>query len=342
MAIHGGEVQIDVVISDDTKAEVEKAVAAYGEAVNAILTSAASGLLSISNAYTSAFAATPVENPPSDPQVIEWHTRTQPPRIIANCPGCGQHVDLVAETFEIILPSEGEVNSPIRLRGRLRHDHEDGSMAAWPYNVEAPEGAARITVDDARATFARFEDADDREDVQEGQEHDSDEPFEFVPDVDGSLDLRNAVMQALGAASMCWEYPSEAGIFDPDRAIKIGEALLSKISEDYIRIEVQDRQARAWMRVAEHPVMKAAIARGDTGSAVDAVIARLDKVQADEMRLRRFSDREHLILKAVREALDALGDGRESAGGFIGRILKAQRILRDIPDIYTGPEDDSE
>lgn len=42
--------------------------------------------------------------------------------------------------------------------------------------------------------------------------------------------LRSAIMQALGAASMCWENPEGAGEFLPERAIAIGDAL-----EEFVR-----------------------------------------------------------------------------------------------------------
>lgn len=38
-----------------------------------------------------------------------------------------------------------------------------------------------------------------------------------------------AVFQALGAASMCWENPAGAGIFESTRAKAIGEALLAEL-----------------------------------------------------------------------------------------------------------------
>lgn len=50
--------------------------------------------------------------------------------------------------------------------------------------------------------------------------------FEFEP-----LDLQSAVYQALGAASVCWENLDSAGIFQSDRAVLIGEALIQRIKE---------------------------------------------------------------------------------------------------------------
>lgn len=54
------------------------------------------------------------------------------------------------------------------------------------------------------------------------------ETFEFTREDDGSLPLKTAVFQALGAASVCWDgVPS--GIFREDRAKEIGEALMAQI-----------------------------------------------------------------------------------------------------------------
>lgn len=51
--------------------------------------------------------------------------------------------------------------------------------------------------------------------------------FEFV-EVNGVPFTREeAVFQALGAASMCWQYPEKAGIFDSTRAQEIGNKLLA-------------------------------------------------------------------------------------------------------------------
>lgn len=39
--------------------------------------------------------------------------------------------------------------------------------------------------------------------------------------------IEEAVFQALGAASMCWEWPQFAGVFDSIRAQAIGEELMA-------------------------------------------------------------------------------------------------------------------
>ncbi len=43
--------------------------------------------------------------------------------------------------------------------------------------------------------------------------------------------VRTAVFQALGAASICWEHVEEAGVFDSDLALKIGNGLLKFLDE---------------------------------------------------------------------------------------------------------------
>lgn len=53
------------------------------------------------------------------------------------------------------------------------------------------------------------------------------EGFEF----DRVETVADAVFQALGAASMCWEHPYNGGVFDSTRAKAIGDALIRKLVE---------------------------------------------------------------------------------------------------------------
>lgn len=53
--------------------------------------------------------------------------------------------------------------------------------------------------------------------------------FEFQPDEDGTLTLRSAVFQALGAASTCWDNLSGAGVFQSEKAQEVGDKLLAAI-----------------------------------------------------------------------------------------------------------------
>lgn len=52
-----------------------------------------------------------------------------------------------------------------------------------------------------------------------------------------NLTLAEAVFQALGAASMCWEHVDKAGVFQSERAKAIGDALLNKIALDTLLVE---------------------------------------------------------------------------------------------------------
>lgn len=52
--------------------------------------------------------------------------------------------------------------------------------------------------------------------------------FEFQPEHDGSLSLRAAVFQALGAASVCWD---ENGVFEDVLATQIGDKLVAFIEQ---------------------------------------------------------------------------------------------------------------
>lgn len=56
-------------------------------------------------------------------------------------------------------------------------------------------------------------------------------PDEFVDLKLGEMDLEAAVYTALGAASVCWEDMSRAGIFESERCANIGEQLMERIQQ---------------------------------------------------------------------------------------------------------------
>jgi hypothetical protein len=56
--------------------------------------------------------------------------------------------------------------------------------------------------------------------------------FEFQREQDGTLPLEVVIFQALGAASVCWETPEGAGVFDSTRAKAIGDAVLSYLKDN--------------------------------------------------------------------------------------------------------------
>jgi hypothetical protein len=53
--------------------------------------------------------------------------------------------------------------------------------------------------------------------------------FRFNPT---PLTREQAIFQALGAASVCWENPGGAGVFDSSRCKEIGDALLAYLDEE--------------------------------------------------------------------------------------------------------------
>jgi hypothetical protein len=57
------------------------------------------------------------------------------------------------------------------------------------------------------------------------------EPFTFVRSSEADITLDEALGQALGAASMCWQYPERAGIFDDQRAARIMDQLKKLLAE---------------------------------------------------------------------------------------------------------------
>lgn len=58
--------------------------------------------------------------------------------------------------------------------------------------------------------------------------------FEFSPDENGKLTRESAIMQAVGAASMCWEFPDRAGVFQVERARDIGLALAAFLYQSWL------------------------------------------------------------------------------------------------------------
>lgn len=49
--------------------------------------------------------------------------------------------------------------------------------------------------------------------------------------LDPELPIEEFMAQAVGAASMCWESPEGAGVFNSERASVIVEEIMRKISE---------------------------------------------------------------------------------------------------------------
>lgn len=67
----------------------------------------------------------------------------------------------------------------------------------------------------------------------------SGEPFTFVRGSERDITLDEAIGQALGAASMCWEKPESAGAFDGSRAKQIFTELKKLMQEK----AAEDRKA---------------------------------------------------------------------------------------------------
>ena len=61
--------------------------------------------------------------------------------------------------------------------------------------------------------------------------------FDFTKNSNDELTIDEAVFQAIGAASVCWENMEGAGIFDSDRAKDIGDKLLAFIELKATEIE---------------------------------------------------------------------------------------------------------
>ena len=53
-------------------------------------------------------------------------------------------------------------------------------------------------------------------------------------------DLRQAVYQAVGAASVCWESMAGTGVFSTTKACEVADALLQYVNERYALIDGED------------------------------------------------------------------------------------------------------
>lgn len=60
--------------------------------------------------------------------------------------------------------------------------------------------------------------------------------------------LEEVVFQALGAASVCWDPMDCTGVFESDRAKKIGDEVVAWINEHYVTKEYCDEMFRAAMK----------------------------------------------------------------------------------------------
>lgn len=214
MAAHTGDVEIDVTF------DPERIARDLGTSLAGALSEIAGRLLS--NAYHETG-----EDRPTDPQIVDWPSRTQPPTLIVRCPMCDDSVQTTPLSWEIVIDPTSTIDA-VSVRGLVQHTHDDDQTdVRWPF--AAVWTPPPVTIADVQRTFARDEVADD---LEEGAERTGNgERWEFTPDSDGALSLSSAVFQALGGASTCWEAIEHAGVFDSTRAKEIGDALLAYIEE---------------------------------------------------------------------------------------------------------------
>lgn len=62
-------------------------------------------------------------------------------------------------------------------------------------------------------------------------------------DWDDDTTLREAVLETIGAASMCWENIEEAGVFKEQRAIELADQLIEFINGEFINRQIRDAMA---------------------------------------------------------------------------------------------------
>lgn len=62
---------------------------------------------------------------------------------------------------------------------------------------------------------------------------------------------REAIFQALGEASVCWEHPEGAGVFDASRAAEVGERLIEALARIRDGGPVRNERRRRELAVLE-------------------------------------------------------------------------------------------
>jgi hypothetical protein len=65
------------------------------------------------------------------------------------------------------------------------------------------------------------------------------EPFTFVRSTEADVTIEEALGQALGAASMCWEHPEAAGEFNTERATRIYAQMMAFLGEKMQPLKVE-------------------------------------------------------------------------------------------------------
>ena len=233
MAAHMGDVEVGVtpVLSPEGQALVEQALESFAGAFDAIVRSKAQTMLDVSNALISAYEpkATDAEREPlPGPTIENWPIKSHPPVVIAPCPHCGSAIEANPVTWEIVIDPTSTTDSTT-VRGQMQHEHDEGVLVRWPFVATyTPPPADPWEPIDAPVIW------DDPDvDVDEGQQKDASDRWEFTPDGEGNVSLAAAVFQALGGASTCWENTSARGAFDGTRAREIGDALLRFVDSEH-------------------------------------------------------------------------------------------------------------
>jgi hypothetical protein len=138
--------------------------------------------------------------------------------------------------------SDADYCSAYPVDGHAMHSRSGGRLVKWVeicslcgwINTAALDGWAEAAVKEALAPRAvRIAVAAETE------------PFAFVQSSTEDLPLSEILLQALGAASMCWEHVDRAGVFNDVRAAQIGKSLQAEVEA---ALERQDRrtEARLW------------------------------------------------------------------------------------------------
>lgn len=97
------------------------------------------------------------------------------------------------------------------------------------------------------------------------------------------LSLEEAVFQALGAASVCWETPEGAGVFDSSRCRAIGDRLVTHVIAAKTGKSVSDRVAALRIRYETllHQQMKSMVRQEEEINTLRARVAHYEGANTD-------------------------------------------------------------
>jgi len=143
--------------------------------------------------------------------------------------------------------------------------------------------------------------------------------------------LESNIFQALGAASMCWQYPGGGGIFDSTRAKAIGELLTAYINR-HDEIMVQDADSKVRRVQGERD-----IARVDCQRLMNEINVRRSESEALHSQVRAMQERtidDQRLIESFRHERNRLGDRINQLTDERDRLEQNLHAFKEIQEEY--------